>query len=559
MSDRVPSASLRVSSKILQRRHDSASTRYVSGASLNPSDVPISEHGLHNVTAEYWNLPHHVLVEHAIQNGEGHLGKGGALLVETGHHTGRAAKDKYFVMEPSSKDNIDWTNNASLTEEQFDRLHTKAVAYMQHRSVYVMDLVAGHDPDHKLPVRVVTENAWHAAFAGTMLVRPQADKLKAHKPEFTIIHVPGMNADPARDGTTSTTFIALHLGKNMAVIGGTHYAGEVKKCIFTVVNYYLPLKGYMTMHAAANCDEEGRSAIFFGLSGTGKTTLSADPHRRLIGDDEHIWTAERVSNVEGGCYAKIIRLDPEAEPEIYATTTMFGTIVENTVMDPVTRELDLDRADLTENTRCAYPLTSIPHRQESGYAGQPLNIVFLTCDAFGILPPISQLEPAQAEFWFLLGYTAKVAGTEHGVTEPQATFSACFGLPFMPLRPTEYAKLLSQKIKEQKVKVWLMNTGWSGGAYGTGKRFSIKHTRTLLNAALDGKLDLSTNFEMHELFKLKMPVACEGVPSQVLNPRNTWTDTAAYDSKAQYLVELCREEFAKYSDHVSAEVSKYIP
>lgn len=476
------------------------------------------------------------------------------LLTFIGKHTGRAAGDKYFVREPGSEKNIAWGDvNQEMSEEAFNWLHRKCVAYLQNRIVYVMDVLAGHDPKSQMPVRIITETAWHALFARTMFVRPSDEALKTHVPQFTVIHCPGMKANPALDGTKSSTFISLHMGKGLAVIGGTHYAGEMKKCIFTVMNYYLPLKGMMTMHAAANVGNDDRTAIFFGLSGTGKTTLSADESRKLIGDDEHIWSEDGVANIEGGCYAKVIRLSAQAEPTIWHTTRQFGTVLENVIMNPVTRTLDLSDASITENTRAAYPLQFVPNREETGCGGHPANIIFLTCDAFGVLPPISKLTGAQAEYWFLLGYTAKVAGTELGVTKPTATFSACFGLPFMPLHPTVYSKILRKKLEQHDVNVWLFNTGWSGGPYGVGQRFSIQHTRAMLSAVLDDKLT-GAEFKTHEIFNLNMPTSCPGVPVDVLDPRSTWSDKDGYVKQAEELAVLCQKGFKPFENSVTDDV-----
>ncbi|EGD82581.1 phosphoenolpyruvate carboxykinase [Salpingoeca rosetta] len=534
-------------------------TSAVSDCSVNPSNHTLDNHGIGNVHQEHWNLPTAALYEHAVHRGEGHIVHLGPLCVRTGKHTGRAAGDKYFVREPTSEKNIAWGDvNQEMSEEAFNWLHRKCIAYLQNRTVYVMDVLAGHDPKTQMPVRIVTETAWHALFARTMFVRPTDEALKTHVPKFTVIHCPGLKADPAHDGTKSSTFISLHMGKGLAVIGGTHYAGEMKKCIFTVMNYYLPLKGIMTMHAAANVGDDDRTAIFFGLSGTGKTTLSADESRKLIGDDEHIWSDEGVANIEGGCYAKVIRLSAQAEPTIWHTTRQFGTVLENVIMHPVTRTLDLSDNSITENTRAAYPLQFVPNRQASGCGGHPANVIMLTCDAFGVLPPISRLTPAQAEYWFLLGYTAKVAGTELGVTKPTATFSACFGLPFMPLHPTVYAKLLREKMEKHNVSVWLLNTGWSGGPYGVGERFSIKHTRSMLAAALDDKLQ-DVPLKKHETFNLNMPTSCPGVPEDVLDPRNTWSDAAAYEKQANELAALCVEGFKPFVDAVTPDVLETAP
>ncbi|EDQ90899.1 uncharacterized protein MONBRDRAFT_18344 [Monosiga brevicollis MX1] len=528
--------------------------RPISAVSVNPSSHGLDTLGIGNTLEEHWNLPSAALYEHAIQRGEGRIVHLGPLCVRTGKHTGRAAGDKYFVKEPGSEEHIAWGGgNQEMSEQNFEWLYRKATAYYQNRSVYVMDVKAGHDSKNCLPARVVTETAWHALFVRTMFIRPEDEELGDHVPQFTVLHVPGMKANPAEDGTKSETFIALHMTRRVAIIGGTFYAGEVKKCIFTACNYYFPLRGVLTMHAAANMGKEGDVAVFFGLSGTGKTTLSADPERDIIGDDEHCWSDDTVSNIEGGCYAKVIRLSKEAEPDIWRTTRQFGTIIENVVMNPVTRRLDLSDGSITENTRAAYPLHFIKNRREDGLGGIPTNVVMLTCDAFGVLPPISKLTAHQASFWFLSGYTAKVAGTELGVKEPQATFSACFGLPFMPLRPTVYAKMLREKIEKHNVHVWLLNTGWTGGAYGEGKRFSIQMTRKLLSSALNGHLT-QVEYTTDSIFNLSFPKSCEGVESELLDPRNTWSDKAAYDKQAKSLAAACVKAFKPYESLVDPAV-----
>lgn len=533
--------------------------RTISSESVCASEYGLDKHGLGNQRLEHWNLPTASLYEHAIINGEAQMASGGPLVVRTGRHTGRAAKDKFFVDEPSSRDSIAWGDvNQRMTETTFDWLRRKGTAYMQNRTVYVMDVYVGQDKEFRLPVRVITETAWHALFVRTMFIRPTDEELKTHVPKFTILHVPGMLTDPATDGVNSSTVIALNMGNGLAIIAGTFYAGEIKKCAFTAMNYYLPKQGVLSMHAAANVGEKGDTAIFFGLSGTGKTTLSTDPKRQLIGDDEHGWSERGVFNIEGGCYAKVIKLDPESEPVIWKTTRSFGTVLENTVMDPVTRQLDLSDGSITENTRAAYPLHCIPNFKEDAQGPVPKNIFMLTCDAFGVLPPISRLTPAQAELMFLLGYTAKVAGTEQGVTKPSATFSTCFGLPFMPLQPTVYSKMLREKLHKDKVSVWLINTGWSGGAYGVGHRFAIKHTRALLDAALEGKLAEAEVAE-HPVFKLLMPKACPGVPEEILDPRNTWSDKAAYDAQCKELAALMVKAFKKFEGSVDDDVKQCLP
>lgn len=522
------------------------------------SEHDLSLHGLRNLRHEYWNLPTAALYEEAIRRGEGRICHLGPLVVETGKHTGRAAKDKFIVEEPSSQDKIHWGEiNRPMSEEAFARLHRKVVAYFQNRDVYVMDVYAGADERYRMPVRIVTENAWHALFARVMFIRPADEALKTHQPAFTVLHAPGLLADPETDETRSETVITVHFGRGEVLIAGTQYAGEIKKSVFTAMNYYLPQKGVLSMHASANIGTkgkgEGKAAIFFGLSGTGKTTLSADHERLLIGDDEHGWSDDGVFNIEGGCYAKVIRLNPKTEPEIFQTTRRFGTILENVVLNKTTRRLDLSDDSITENTRAAYQLSKIPNAKLDGQGGHPSDIVMLTADAFGVLPPIAKLTKEQAMYWFLLGYTAKVAGTEMGVKEPTATFSTCFGAPFMPLRPTVYAKMLGEKIQKHGVRVWLLNTGWTGGPYGEGERMSLPHTRAMLHAALDGALD-SVKTRVDPLFGLEVPLECPGVPAEILDPKNTWKDKAAYDQKAQDLAKKFVENFRPYAEHVEEAV-----
>jgi phosphoenolpyruvate carboxykinase (ATP) len=479
--------------------------------------------------------------------------------VDTGEHTGRAAKDKAIVREPSSEDKVFWGEvNKEFSQEKFNALKERMMAHTAGRDLFVQDTFGGADPRYRLPVRVVNELAWHSLFARTMLISPEESARENHTPEFTIINIPSFTADPTRDGTRSPTFILVDFSQKLVLIGGTSYAGETKKSVFGILNFLLPQRGVLSMHCSANVGAANDVAIFFGLSGTGKTTLSADPERKLIGDDEHGWSDDGVFNFEGGCYAKVIKLSPEAEPDIYRTTRMFGTVLENVVFDPTTRELDLDDASKTENTRAAYPLTSIPNIVPEGYAGNPSNIIMLTADAFGVLPPVARLTPEQAMYHFLSGYTAKVAGTEKGVTEPTATFSTCFGAPFMVLHPGVYAGLLGKKIEEHKANCWLVNTGWSGGAYGEGKRMSIKHTRAMIRAILDGSLS-KIETKPDPVFGVGVPVSCPDVPTEVLQPRNTWRDAEAYDRKAQHLANLFNENFKKYEAGVSEEVRAAAP
>ena len=514
----------------------------------------LENHGIRNVNAVYWNLPGPRLYEEAIRRREGRLAHLGPLVVRTGHHTGRSPNDKFVVREESTADKIWWGKaNRPMEPGTFAALHRRLLAYWQGRDLFVQDCFAGADPDYRLPIRVITETAWHSLFARDMFVRATSDELARHTPQFTVMHAPSFHADPEADGTASEVFVVINFGQQLVLIGGTHYAGEIKKSIFTVFNYLLPQRQVLSMHCSANIGAAGDVAVFFGLSGTGKTTLSADPTRTLIGDDEHGWSDNGVFNIEGGCYAKVIRLSPQAEPDIYETTRRFGTILENVGFDSETARLDLDDSSLTENTRAAYPISHIANAKRDGVGGHPGNIIMLTCDAFGVLPPIARLTPAQAMYHFLSGYTAKVAGTERGVTEPTATFSTCFGAPFMALSPTVYADLLGEKITRHRVNVWLVNTGWSGGPYGVGERMKIAHTRALINAALsDALAGVPTIRDPH--FGIAVPTACPGVPAEVLWPRNTWTDSAAYDTQARTLAGMFAENFSAYSDHVGAEV-----
>ncbi len=509
--------------------------------------------GLTNLRAAHWNLSPGSLYEQAIRRGEAALSRDGALVAITGQHTGRSPNDKFTVQEETTASDIWWGPNKPFTEEAFDRLHARVTAFLQDREVFVQDLYAGADPAHRLPVRIVTLHAWHNLFAQNMFIRPALADRKDFEPGFTVLQVPDFKAVPERDGTRSDVFIVINFKRKLVLIGGTSYAGEIKKSIFSVLNFLLPAKGVLPMHCSANIGAGGDTAVFFGLSGTGKTTLSADSSRTLIGDDEHGWADSSVFNFEGGCYAKVIRLSAEAEPEIYATTKRFGTILENVVMDPATRLLDLDDGRYTENTRASYPIDFIPNASDTGIGGQPQNIIMLTADAFGVLPPISKLSAEQAMYHFLSGYTARVAGTEKGVTEPQATFSTCFGAPFMPRHPTVYAKLLGEKITKTGANCWLVNTGWTGGAYGTGKRMSISHTRALVRAALDGKL-ATVNHAPEPNFGLMVPEGCEGVPADVLFPKNTWADKGAYDSTAREVAKRFENNFQQFAEHVDEKV-----
>jgi phosphoenolpyruvate carboxykinase (ATP) len=503
----------------------------------------------------HWNLGVAALYEEAIRRGEGQMSKDGAFVCSTGKYTGRSPNDKFVVKEPSSEKNVDWGKvNRPLDPAKFDALHARMAAYAAGKELFVLDAYAGADPDYRLPVRIVTEMAWHNLFVRNMFI-PENDPARqlAHEPQFTVIDIPSFKADPAVDGTNSETFILLNLAKKLVLVGGTQYAGEMKKSIFTVMNYLLPLRDTMPMHCSANVGKDGDVALFFGLSGTGKTTLSSDPDRGLIGDDEHGWSANGVFNFEGGCYAKTIKLSAEAEPQIYATTKRFGTVLENVVMDPVTRVVDFDDASKTENTRCSYPLNFIDNAVPSGQAGHPANVVMLTADAFGVLPPIARLSPDAAQYHFLSGYTAKVAGTERGLTEPKPVFSTCFGAPFMVWDPNVYAKLLGDRIAKHKSHVWLVNTGWTGGAYGVGKRMKIAHTRAMITAALSGQLD-NVQYERDPIFNLDVPTSCPGVPAEVLKPRNTWPDKAKYDAEAAKLAKMFVDNFKTFEATSTPEV-----
>ena len=521
---------------------------------VNPAHS-LKTQGLHGLGNVYYNLIEPALVDAAVSRGEGRLGLGGAFLVSTGHFTGRSPKDKFVVRTPSVENTIWWENNAPMAPEAFDRLHADMTAHMQGRDYFVQDLFAGADPANRLDVRIVTELAWHGLFIRHLLRRPERAELDSFVPQWTVINCPSFMADPARHGCRTETVIAMHFDKKLILIGNTAYAGENKKSVFTLLNYLLPEQGIMPMHCSANhaTGNPDDAAVFFGLSGTGKTTLSADPNRILIGDDEHGWSDNGTFNFEGGCYAKTINLSAEAEPEIYATTHRFATVVENMVYDPDTLVLDFADASLTENTRCAYPLDYISNASATGLGGNPKNVIMLTCDAFGVLPPIARLTPAQAMYHFLSGFTSKTAGTERGVTEPTPTFSTCFGAPFMPRRPEVYGKLLQEKIRKHGANCWLVNTGWTGGAYGTGRRMPIKATRALLTGALDGSL-AGVTFRRDPNFGFEVPVAVPGVDSALLDPRGTWADPSAYDAQAAKLVGMFAKNFAQYVAHIDDDV-----
>ncbi len=521
---------------------------------VNPN-CKLDDQGISGLGNVYYNLNEAALVEAALGRGEGHLGNGGTFLVETGKHTGRSPKDKFVVRTPSVEDSIWWENNAPMEAAAFDQLHADMLEHMKGKDYYVQDLFGGADPAHRLDVRMVTEFAWHGLFIRHLLRRPAADELDDFTPEFTVINCPSFNADPAKHGCRSETVIAMNFDKKIILIGGTEYAGENKKSVFSLLNYLLPAKGIMPMHCSANHAKGNPvdAAVFFGLSGTGKTTLSADPARVLIGDDEHGWSDKGIFNFEGGCYAKTINLSAEAEPEIHATTSKFGTVIENMVWDKDTRELDFDNDSLTANMRCAYPLDYISNASDNSLGGHPKNIIMLTCDAFGVLPPIARLTPAQAMYHFLSGFTSKVAGTEKGVTEPEPTFSTCFGAPFMPRRPEVYGNLLREKIATHGATCWLVNTGWTGGAYGTGSRMPIRATRALLTAALDGSL-ADVEFRKDDNFGFEVPVAVPGVADLLLNPRRTWDDPESYDRQAAKLVSMFSENFAQYEAYIDDDV-----
>ena len=523
---------------------------------FNPA-CGIAATGLKDLGSVRYNLTAPDLYELALSRGEAKLTDKGALVAYTGQHTGRSPKDKFVVRDASTEAKVWWDNNKAITPAQFDALFADFVAHAKGKDLFVQDLEGGADPANVLPVRVVTEFAWHSLFIRNLLIRPDRAKLASFVPKMTIIDLPSFKADKERHGARTETIIAVDLTRMIVLIGGTAYAGEMKKSVFTAMNYLLPETGVMPMHCSANVGPKGDSAVFFGLSGTGKTTLSADPARTLIGDDEHGWGEDGIFNFEGGCYAKTIRLSAEAEPEIFATTQCFGTVLENVVLDE-NRTPDFDDGSLTENTRCAYPLDFIPNASDTGRAGHPKNVIMLTADAFGVMPPIAKLTPAQAMYHFLSGYTAKVAGTERGVTEPEATFSTCFGAPFMPRHPSEYGNLLRELIAEHKVDCWLVNTGWTGGAYGTGKRMPIKATRALLAAALDGSLK-NAEFRTDPNFGFEVPVQVPGVDGSILDPRSTWADKAAYDRQAKKLVGMFIDNFGKFEDHVDATVRGAAP
>ena len=526
----------------------------MTGMAISAPSSSLERHGLRHAGTAYWNLVPAALYEEAVRRGEGVVAAGGPLVVITKPHTGRSPGDKFVVREPPSEAAVWWGSvNQPLEPAHFEALHHDIQRYLEKQDLFIRDLFAGADPAYRLSVRFITPNAWSALFVNNMFVRPHTAELAAFEPDWTVLHAPEFQADPAQHGTKTGTCIVISFARKLILIGGTRYAGEMKKSIFTIMNYVLPDRGVLPMHCSANVAPDGATAIFFGLSGTWKTTLSADPERGLIGDDEHGWSDSGIFNFEGGCYAKVIRLSPKGEPEIYATTRRFGTVLENVVMNPVTRALDLDSQDITENTRACYPIDYIPNHVPAGSAGHPRNVVFLTADAFSVLPPISRLSADQAMYHFLSGYTAKVAGTERGVTEPKETFSTCFGAPFLPRPPALYAQMLGKLIDKHRVDVWLVNTGWTGGPYGVGQRMNLSHTRAMLRAALTGHL-ATAHFTPDPVFGVQVPDAVSGVPADVLKPRGTWKDPAAYDAQAQKLAGLFRKNFEKYADTVPASV-----
>jgi phosphoenolpyruvate carboxykinase (ATP) len=529
----------------------------VQAAHVQREALTLAEHGLfpERILA---NLTPPRLIEYALRREEGVVTARGAFAAVTTPKTGRSPKDKFIVAEPGSEAQIWWAKNGRMEPDAFERLHRDARAFLDTRELFVQDLFAGADPAYQLSVRFITPSAWHALFVRHMFIRPQPADLAHFQPGFTVLHAPELQADPGRHGTKSGTFIALNFARRVVLIGGTRYAGELKKSIFTVLNYLLPQQGVLPMHCSANVGPDHDTAIFFGLSGTGKTTLSADPARSLIGDDEHGWSDHGVFNFEGGCYAKVIRLRPDTEPDIFRATETFGTVLENVVLDPATREVDYDADRITENTRACYPIHYIGNHLPGGVGGHPVNIVFLTADAFGVMPPVARLTPDQAMYHFLSGYTAKVAGTEAGVTEPTATFSACFGAPFLPLHPGVYAGMLGEKIARHGARVWLVNTGWTGGAFGTGSRMKLGYTRAMVRAALSGDLDRA-RYVRDPVFGLAIPVAVPEVPSHLLDPRRTWADPHAYDAQARKLAAMFNENFEQFRCAVPKSVAQAGP
>jgi phosphoenolpyruvate carboxykinase (ATP) len=532
--------------------------KQLTNTGIGASPFGLERHGLRNLNMAYWNLGTAQLLEHAIQRREGSLAAGGAFVVRTGQFTGRSPKDKFIVRNEVTDSTVQWGPvNQPLSAANFDRLHSRMMAFWQGHEVYVQDCFVGADPEYTLPIRVVSQLAWHALFARQLFIRANPGGDAAHEPEFTILFAPEFQTDPAEEGTNSETGIVIDFKKRLVLICGTSYAGEMKKSAFTIMNYLLPGRGVFPMHCSANVGPAGDVALFFGLSGTGKTTLSADPRRRLIGDDEHGWSGSGVFNFEGGCYAKCIRLSRENEPQIW-NAIRFGAVLENVMMDAQTRRLDFNSDEVTENTRAAYPLHFIDNAVIPSVGGHPKNVIFLTADAFGVLPPISKLTPEQAMYHFLSGYTAKVAGTERGLgKEPQATFSACFGAPFLPRAPGTYASLLGEKLRRHRAQCWLVNTGWIGGPYGVGERMRLAYTRAMLNAVLSGALD-DVAVQQHPVFKVAVPLSCPGVPPTFLDARGMWTDKAAYDRAARDLAARFNKNFEKFTQ-VSPEIAAAAP
>jgi phosphoenolpyruvate carboxykinase (ATP) len=515
--------------------------------------IDLSDHGIDAGGRVLVHPSTSVLYTHTLRRDEGRLAEGGPLVVDTGRHTGRSPNDKFVVREPGSEDRIWWGKvNQETDEARFEALRDKVTSFLEGEDLYVVDSFAGADPAHRLAVRVITYSPWHALFAKTLFIDPTEDELVGFEPDALVLHAPAVEADPAEDGTRSATFVLLHPGRAEILIGGTFYAGEIKKSIFTLLNDRLPLEGVLPMHCSANVGDAGDVAVFFGLSGTGKTSLSAEPERHLIGDDEHGWSDDGVFNIEGGCYAKVIHLSAEAEPEIYKASESFGTVLENVIVDE-RGVLDLDDDSKTENTRAAYKLEQIPNALPTKRAGHPSSVIFLTADAFGILPPLARLSRAQAMFYFLSGFTAKLAGTEIGVTEPQPTFSACFGAPFLPQPPAVYAHMLGERLDRHGVTVWLVNTGWTGGPFGEGERMPITETRAMLHAALSGQLE-GAEFKKDDLFGFDVPTAVPAVDSRLLDPRSTWRDPEAYDRKARELARMFRDNFEQFGDEVGPDV-----
>ena len=527
-----------------------------SEANVLRSDYGLKNHGLTNLNIVYWNLPTEALYEEITFRGEGKIAHLGPVVVTSGKHTARTPNDKFIVREATTEDQIWWGEyNCPYASDKFDVLYSRLQGFVQGRDLFVQDCYVGADPEFRMPVRIITEYAWHSLLSRNMFLLPQSEQeYRQHVPQFTVICIPSFKAFPPIDGTRTDTFITLNFEQKLCLIGVSAYGGEIKKSIFTVLNFLLPLEGVMPMHCSANVGKEGDVALYFGLSGTGKTTLSADPKRNLIGDDEHGWSDRGIFNFEGGCYAKVIKLSPSAEPQIYACTQRFGTVLENVIYDPVTRLIDLDDDEITENTRASYPLDSIENVVQEKMAGHPQNIILLTCDASGVLPPIARLSPNQALYQFISGYTAKVGGTEVGLgKEPKITFSTCFGAPFMVHNPSFYADLLRRKIERHGVHCWLLNTGWVGGPYGVGKRISIGYTRAILNAALTGSL-LESEFVSDPIFGFKVPLSCDGVPSELLDPSSSWPSREEYMSKYRQLATRFVDNFKKYASECPPEV-----